>query len=497
MPENNLDLAKDLNFAPEKINHIHILGVCGTGMAALAGMLKSLGFNVTGSDAGVYPPMSDFLAEQKITISSPYAPENLKQKPDLVIVGNVIRKVNVEAQELAKLGIPYLSFPQALAHFFIKDKDSLVITGTHGKTTTCSLLASVLHHADLNPTFMIGGIVREFASNYLLGNGNYFVAEGDEYDTAFFDKESKFLHYQPKIAVITSLEFDHADIFDSLEDIKNSFRKFIALIPEDGLLIANFDIPDIIELAQDAKCQVQSYGEGKHLWSLGKITISNGNTEFIALKNDTVWGNMQVQLPGKHNCLNSLAVCAIMDHLGVSPEKTNKGLSAFGGVKRRQEVRGIEAGVTVIDDFAHHPTAVKETVSALKAAYEGRRLVVVFEPRTNSSRRTIFQEQYSKAFDDADITILREPVPLIDFPEDELFSSEQLMADLQKRGLKAKSLANTDEILAELNKEIVTGDVVVILSNGGFDNIHERLLQQLKGSSKNYIFQSSHAKASK
>lgn len=476
-----LDLDPQLNILPENVKHIHILGICGTGMAALAGMLQSLGFKISGSDNGVYPPMSDFLEGLDIQISQPYSPDNLKNNPDLVIVGNVIRKVNEEAQELARLKIPYLSFPQALAHFFISTRKSLVISGTHGKTTTCSLLASVLHHADLDPTFMIGGIVREFDSNFRIGNGPYFVAEGDEYDTAFFDKESKFLHYRPNVAVITSLEFDHADIFDDLDAIKKAFAKFISLLPGDGLIIANMDNPDIAELVKKAPCRVEGYGTDiTNYWSLGMIESDQGMTAFDAVKQGETWGRFEVQLPGRHNCLNSLAVCAIMNHLGLVPEQINPGLVKFGGVKRRQEIRGIEAGVTVIDDFAHHPTAVKETLFALKNAYPTNRLVTVFEPRTNSSRRTIFQKQYSEAFDSADHVLIREPVPLVDVEESELFSSSKLCDDLSTRNISAVSYKDTDQILAALKSELAEGDVVAILSNGGFDNIHNRLLEILR-----------------
>ena len=253
-----MNLAPHLNYAPEKTEHIHIMGICGTGMAALAGMLKDSGYTITGSDSQVYPPMSHFLDKLQIPVSNGYGTENLTPTPDLVIVGNVITRKNPEAIALSALNIPYLSFPQALSHFFIQTRSSLVIAGTHGKTTTCSLLASSLFHAALDPTFMIGGIVNEFGTNFRLGEGHYFVAEGDEYDTAFFDKESKFLHYQPQIAVITSIEFDHADIFDDLESIKKAFRKFVALIPEDGFLIANFDDSNVVEIARDAKCTVLS-----------------------------------------------------------------------------------------------------------------------------------------------------------------------------------------------------------------------------------------------
>jgi UDP-N-acetylmuramate: L-alanyl-gamma-D-glutamyl-meso-diaminopimelate ligase len=476
------ELNPQLNFAPLEINHIHIMGICGTGMAALAGMLQKSGYRITGSDSHVYPPMSDFLNDLHISVCDGYSADNLKPRPDLVIVGNVITRINQEAQALADLALPYLSFPQALAHFFINTRTSLVIAGTHGKTTTCSLLATALHRADLDPTFMIGGIIREFDGNFRIGNGNYFVAEGDEYDTAFFDKGSKFLHYQPKLAVITSIEFDHADIFADLEAIKKSFRKFVDILPADGLLVANFDDPNVREVASLAKCQVQSYGLDKNNdWSLKDVAVKNGLTTFTALHNNTCFGDMAVKLPGRHNCLNSLAVTALMHHIGIPAATIRAGLETFGGVKRRQEIRGVENGVTVIDDFAHHPTAVRETLSALRMAYPDQRLIVIFEPRTNTSRRSIFQKEYTSAFDHADLICIREPVPLTNIEPDEHFSSAKLANDLcETHNLDARAFPDTDAILTYLQSELVSGDVVAILSNGGFDNIHVRLLELLK-----------------
>jgi UDP-N-acetylmuramate: L-alanyl-gamma-D-glutamyl-meso-diaminopimelate ligase len=474
-----ITLEADLNCAPKQLNHIHIMGICGTGMAALAGMLQQSGYSITGSDSHVYPPMSDFLRKLNIPVFDGYSPENLQTIPDLVVVGNVITKKNPEAKTLSELQVPYLSFPQALSHFFINSRTSLVVAGTHGKTTTCSLLATALYVAELDPTFMIGGIVSEFGSNFRIGAGNFFVAEGDEYDTAFFDKESKFLHYQPKVAIITSIEFDHADIFTDLNAIKRAFRKFIALMPEDGLLIANFDDENVAELAADAPCEVQSYGfSSTYNWAIDKLVIKNGFTHFTVLKDGVTWAPFTVALAGKHNCMNSLAVCAVMNHLGVSKKIINTGLKSFAGVKRRQEVRGIENDITVIDDFAHHPTAVRETLAALKASYSGKKLIAVFEPRTNSSRRAIFQKDYVTSFDSADHIILREPVPLEGLSDDEGFSSRQLAKDLvNQRQLDAEAFKTTDDILERLKNILRPGDVVAILSNGGFDNIHNRLLK--------------------
>lgn len=476
------ELDPQRNFVPSVLKHIHIMGICGTGMAALAGMLQQSGYTITGSDSHVYSPMSDFLQQLDIPVCNDYAPENLIPHPDLVIVGNVITKKNVEARQLADLGIPYLSFPQAIARFFIESRTSLVITGTHGKTTTCSLLATSLHRAKLDPSFMIGGIIPEFAGNFRLGHGKYFIAEGDEYDTAFFDKGSKFLHYRPNIAVITSIEFDHADIFADLETIKNSFRQFVKLLPLDGLLIANFDDPNVREIASEAQCAVQSYGlDAINDWTLSDLKAENGLTTYTAFFKDHTFGQLAVKLPGRHNCLNSLAVTAIMHHLGVPVDTIRAGLATFGGVKRRQEIRGIEKGITVIDDFAHHPTAVRETLSALRMAYPTQRLVVVFEPRTNTSRRAIFQKEYVSAFDNGDIICIREPIRLTNIGPEEHFSSRRLAEDLKNtRNLKASSFTDTQEILDYLQTELNEGDVVAILSNGGFDNIHTRLLEILR-----------------
>ncbi|MBU3944108.1 MAG: UDP-N-acetylmuramate:L-alanyl-gamma-D-glutamyl-meso-diaminopimelate ligase [Proteobacteria bacterium] len=475
-----IELDPILNMAPEKILHIHIMGICGTGMAALAGMLKASGYRVTGSDSGVYPPMSDFLEGQGIQAASGYGPQNLLPRPDLVIVGNVITRKNPEAHGLADAAIPYLSFPQALAHFFIRSRTSLVVAGTHGKTTTSSLLASALHRAGLDPSFMIGGIVREFDANFRLGNGPHFVVEGDEYDTAFFDKGSKFLHYRPNIAIITSVEFDHADIFADLDAIKSSFRKFVVKLPADGLIVAHLDDPNVAEVVADAPCEVQGYGFSPDLtWSLADVRAEQGMTRFQVHHQGEPWAEMAVRMPGRHNSLNSLAVTAVLHRIGLAPEQINNALSRFGGVKRRQEVRGIEAGITVIDDFAHHPTAVRETLGALKDAYAGQRLVTIFEPRTNSSRRSIFQQDYVSAFDASDLILIRKPLPLANVPEADLFSSSQLASDLRARGLDARTFADTDTILDHLMTTLQKGDVVAILSNGGFDNIHSRLLEKL------------------
>lgn len=476
-----MELDPQLNMAPACIESIHIMGICGTGMAALAGMLQQSGFQVSGSDNHVYPPMSDFLDHLGIPVKNGYGGENLNPRPNLVIVGNVITKQNPEAVALAELRIPYLSFPQALSRFFIARNTSIVVAGTHGKTTTCSLLAATLNHAGLDPSFMIGGIVREFGGNFRLGTGKYFISEGDEYDTAFFDKGSKFLHYRPDIAIITSLEFDHADIFSDLDQIKRSFVKFVSLLPKNGLIIANLDDNNVAEVVADAPCRVMGYGLSAHLdWSLANVSFVDGKSHFMVSHEGNKWAEVSVSLSGRHNCLNSLAVTAVLNHIGVDLQNIQGGLSTFQGVKRRQEVRGVEGGVTVIDDFAHHPTAVKETLEGLKGAYAGHRLVCVFEPRTNSSRRAVFQNDYVTAFDAADKILIRRPVPLENVAAEDHFSSEKLANDLKKRHLGAFSFPTTDDILEYLRTTLETGDVVAVLSNGGFDDIHNRLLDILR-----------------
>jgi UDP-N-acetylmuramate: L-alanyl-gamma-D-glutamyl-meso-diaminopimelate ligase len=475
-------LSPVLNRAPEECRHIHVMGICGTGMAALAGMLKERGFYITGSDENVYPPMSDFLAGIGIDIMAGYRAENLDPAPDLVVVGNVIRAVNPEAVALAGKNIPYLSMPQVLGHFFLEDHVLLVVAGTHGKTTTSSLLATALHRAGASPGFMIGGIVEAFGRNYRIGRGDYFVVEGDEYDTAFFNKVSKFLHYRPHYAILTSIEFDHADIFPDLDAIKDSFTRFVGLIPADGALIACMDDPLVAEIAGQASCPVLSYGRDKSCtYQLRGLEAHGLATRFTVRKTGKELGRFTMPLPGLHNALNATAVIGLMDHLGFDVDRIANGVASFEGVKRRQQIRGEVNGITVIDDFAHHPTAVRETINGLALAWPEKRLVIVFEPRTNSSRRAIFQEQYAAAFANADLVVVREHVPLADVPLDEQFSSARLAEDLRGRGMKAYYFPDTEAILDFLAREAKKGDCIAILSNGGFDNIHIRLLERLRG----------------
>lgn len=450
-------------------------------MAALAGMLKELGLRVTGSDENVYPPMSDFLESCHIPIMTGYRADNLQPRPDLVVVGNVIRAVNLEAIALADLHIPYLSMPQALAHFSLAGHTSLVVTGTHGKTTTSSLLATALEHIGASPGFMIGGIVEAFASNFHVGDGQYFVVEGDEYDTAFFNKVSKFLHYQPRHAILTSIEFDHADIFADIEEIKESFTDFVSLIAKDGSLFVCTDDPLAAAVADTASCPVFSYGTGANcFYRLVDLKVQGLSSQFSVLKEGQLLGRFTLALPGLHNGLNGTAVVGMLDQFGFSKEEIKNGIASFTGVKRRQQIRGEVGGIKVIDDFAHHPTAVRETIRALRLGWPTQRLVVVFEPRTNSSRRSIFQDRYAESFADADLVVVREHVPLADIAPEEQFSSTRLVQELRNQRIDSHYFPNTDTILDFICGEAREGDIIAIFSNGGFDNIHERLLNRLQ-----------------
>ncbi len=481
--EKEADLRPSLNRAPENPHHIHLMGICGTGMAALAGMLKQKGYRVSGSDQNVYPPMSLFLESLSIPVCAGYGARNLSPEPDLVIVGNVITRRNPEAVALSRLSLPYLSFPQALKHFAFGGKQPIVISGTHGKTTTSSLAAWVLEAAGLDPGFMIGGIPINFQSNFKMGEGPWFVIEGDEYDTAFFDKGPKFLHYDPWISVLTGIEFDHADIYRDLEHVIESFRKLIARVPAQGLIIANSDDPVVRTEIRAAGCRVVTYGFSDDArFSATDITIRDDFTQMKIRKAGEAFLRVSTPLYGRHNISNLLSVVALADFLEIPAPVLADALHSFGGIRRRQEIVGEENGVLVLDDFAHHPTAVKKTVSAVKQKYGERRLIAVFEPRSNSSRRNVFQQTYAASFDAADVVMIPEPSRMEGIPPDERFSSERLVKDLEKKGLRALSFTDTDRLLDGMVGECRPGDVFLIMSNGGFDDIHRRFLKRLKTS---------------
>ncbi len=468
------------NSIPEKIKNIHLIAVCGTAMGALASMLKDLGFNVTGSDNNVYPPMSDFLKGRGIDIICGFNEKNISYRPDLVVIGNTVSKDNPEAAATLKTGLNYCSMPQAINRFLVSGKKPLVITGTHGKTTTSSILAWILYCAGFDPSFVIGGILKDFNCNYRLGKGDYIVLEGDEYDTAFFDKGPKFLHYNPFMAVLTSVEFDHADIFTNLDHVKKTFAGFVDKILPQKTLVAFDGDGNVNELAKNIKCRVVKYGNNTSTgWRLGTVSIAPPWTFFEVLKHDALYGKFKTELMGEHNLLNSLAAIVLTDALEIPSSAVEKAFETFGGVRRRQEVRGCKNGITVMDDFAHHPTAVRETIRGVKPYYNKGRIIAVFEPRTNSSMRNVFQNIYPDSFDDADIVCIRKPSLLDKIPPNERFSSEKLVKDLKDRGKDAHYFNDTDSIIDFLTKEAKSGDLVLIMSNGGFDNIHQRLLELL------------------
>lgn len=474
-----MDLSK--NYIPDTVKRIHIIAVCGTAMGSLACMLKEKGFIVTGSDQNVYPPMSDFLEEQGVELQEGFSAENLQYGPDLVIVGNAVRRENPEAVEMVRQGCCFCSMPQALNTFFAKEKAIFVASGTHGKTTTSSLMAWILYKAGYDPTFMIGGILKNFNTNYRIGNGNYIVFEGDEYDTAFFDKESKFFHFDSDVTVLTSVEFDHADIFNDINHIKAVFNKYLEQHKETSHVFACDHDDNITDITANKNCTIERYGKKTDsLWRLGTVVTENRQNRFEVFKGGEKYGDFKTCMPGEHNILNILSVIASSDTLGVSKNVISEALETFKGVKRRQEVRAVINGITVMDDFAHHPTAVRETISALKPFYRKGRIIAVFEPRTNSSRRNIFQDSYPASFDSADIIIISEPVALTNIDESERFSSGQLVADLKKRGLEAYHFDKTEHIVAELKKISRPDDLILIMSNGGFDNIHEKVINILK-----------------
>ena len=465
---------------PKDVRKIHLIAVCGTGMGALACMLKNLGYEITGSDHKIYPPMSDFLVEQGVHIMDGFNAAHISDGTDLVIVGNAVTRENPEVKKMKQMGIPICSMPQALNHFVAQDKKTLVISGTHGKTTTSSILAWMLYKAGLDPSFMIGGILQNFDSNFRLGGGDCMIIEGDEYDTAFFDKGPKFMHFRPAMTVLTSVEFDHADIFQDLNHVRKAFGGFLSQLDSASLLFAFDADENIKDLITKARCRIEFYGTNDHsAWRLGNVQIDAPWSVFDVLKSGKRFATFKTRLIGRHNLFNALPVIAIADHLGTPIEKISEAMETFEGVKRRQQIRGQKNQIMVMDDFAHHPTAVRETLEAVKSFYAQKHLIAVFEPRTNSSMRKVFQSIYPQSFDFADRICIRQPPLLEKIPTAERFSSEQLVADLKKRGKDAHFFADTESMVEFLVRQAAPGDLILVMSNGGFDNIHEKLLERL------------------
>jgi len=473
-----LNLAQ--NRVPEKVKTIHLIAICGAGMSALAGMLKEAGFKVTGSDGDIHPPMSTFLAQHGIEVAKGFRPENLSHRPDLVVVGNAVSRDNPEVSAMLDNGIPFCSLPQALNRFFIHGKGALLVTGTHGRTTTSALLAWVLATAGLDPGFMVGGILKNLDRNYNLGTGPYFVVEGDEYETAFFDKQPKFLHYTPSRAILTSVEFDHADIYRDLGQVKSAFARFVSALPPEALLIACNTDQNAGEIASRAPCWTVTCGMDEKLpWAVKNAHFDAPWTYFEVTKRGKSLGTFRTRLMGRHNLLNTLAVIAMADDLRIPVDIISRGLETFEGIKRHQEIRGIKRDIIVMDDLAHHPAEVRETISAVRFSYPDKRIVVVFEPRTNSSRRKVFQDIYPDSFGKADIVCIRKPPMLDKIPPGDRFSSKELARELRARGKQARYFPDTEAIIEYIAEIVRPNDVILIMSSGGFDNIHERLLNRL------------------
>jgi len=444
-------------------------------MASAAAAMQEKGVKVTGSDQNVYPPMSTFLEERNIEVISGYAEQNLVPKPDLVVIGNAISRGNPEAESVLDHKLPYCSLPELLKEFFIRGKRSLVVAGTHGKTTTTALLTWVFEHNGLNPSYLIGGIPNNLGQGARFTDSDWFIIEGDEYDTAFFDKRSKFVHYLPEVAIINNLEFDHADIFESIEPIKTSFKHFIRLIPRNGMLLANGDDRNLAPLLNVTHCPVKRFGlsEGN---SVQAFNIRYGPT---ATEFEIPSFKFHTNLLGEMNVRNALAVVACAKHCGLKNHQIQSAFDSFKGVKRRMELRGIAGGVTVLDDFGHHPTAIRETLRALRIKYPTQKVWAIFEPRTNTTRRNVFQAELASAFADADAVVIAQVARLELLAPEERLDPALLIQNLITAGKDAAYLSDADAIVTHVANRAQGGEVVCVFSNGGFGGIHGKLLERL------------------
>jgi len=468
---------------PGAIKRIHLVGVAGTGMGAFAGILKADGYIVTGSDENVYPPMSDMLAAWEIEVFTPYSAENIERaNPDLVIIGNVIRRANPEATVVRERGIPQMSFPAAFGSLVCVGRHSVVVTGTHGKTTTSAMLSHVLAEAGLDPTFIVGGVTLNYAGNFRLGAGEHVVIEGDEYDTAYFDKGPKFVHYRARTALLTSIEFDHADIYRDLAHYESAYEKFAATLPPDGWLGVSATYPRAVEIARaHTAAPVVTYSAGETGdYRARDIGVGEGGSRFVIDGPAGESVEVTMGMTGLHNVENATGVYAAARALGLSPEAIAAGLGSFLGVKRRQEPRGYVGGVLVIDDFAHHPTAVRETVAAIRQRYRDRRLWAVFEPRSNTSRRNIHQKEYATAFDEADVVTIRLPEPHDKVPADQQLDVAAVVQEIAGRGIDATGLESVPEIVDLIARQARANDVILVMSNGAFGGLIPEVLAALE-----------------
>ncbi|MFH1572652.1 MAG: UDP-N-acetylmuramate:L-alanyl-gamma-D-glutamyl-meso-diaminopimelate ligase [Acidobacteriota bacterium] len=463
------------------IRRIHFIGICGTGMASLAAMLKERGYEVSGSDEGVYPPMSDFLAERQIPVHPGFDFAHLRPEPDLVVIGNTLSRGNPEIEYVLNFRIPYTSFPAAVRDFFLRDRTCTVVAGTHGKTTTTAMIAWGLHVGGRRPDFLIGGIAANFGSSYGLEGGKHFLIEGDEYDSAFFDKGPKFLHYMPHVAVVGNVEFDHADIYPDLAAVKVQFRRLVNLIPQRGFLAVGAECPAALEVSRRALCRVESFGLDPSCdWSAREVRIDGKGTSFEALYRAKLFRRIRTGLAGAFNVRNALAAICVLHHLGVPEDDIREAMESFRGVRRRLQILAEAGGIRIWEDFAHHPTAVRETLKGVREAFHPARLWAIYEPRSATSRRGVFQQEITEALAVADCIALP---PL--FKPEKIAAEERLCLDslvraLQAAGRLAWNLPGVDAIIQKVCDEGRPGDMVVIMSNGGFGGIHQKLPAALR-----------------
>ena len=482
--------------------HIHLIGVCGTAMASLAGMLQQRGFRVTGSDAAAYPPMSDFLAELGIAVL-PFDERNLEPQPDLIVVGNAISRGNPELEQALDRRIPFRSLPQLLHEELLQGREVLVVAGTHGKTTTTSMLAWIFHTAGMQPSFLIGGLAENFGSSFHLGQGKHFILEGDEYDTAFFDKGPKFLHYFPNSVILTSVEFDHADIYKDLDAVEIAFKRLVNLIPRTGRIVAfdgaatgasesasvestsgestSGERKSLERCLAKAFCPVERYGTGERAaWRIGNVKFGAEKTSWSVSHNRAHWADLEFSLAGEYNVWNATAAAAMAAAYGISKEDIAAALETFKSVKRRLEVKAQVNGITIIDDFAHHPTAIAGTLRALRARYSQGRLWAILEPRSNTLRRRVLQHDLARSLALADEVIVAGVFRSDAIPENERLNLPELAAEIQSHGRPARLFADSEQIVQSIATEMRPGDVVAILSNGGFGGIYEKLPARLR-----------------
>ena len=454
-------------------------------MASLAGLLQLKGHRITGSDQAAYPPMSDLLSHLGIPIAEPFSEANLQPHPDLVIVGNAMSRGNVELEYVLDQRIPFTSLASVIHDEFLRGRESLVVTGTHGKTTTTSMLAWIYEvaarrHPELAPSFLIGGVAENFGASFKLVEGRPFILEGDEYDTAFFDKGPKFMHYFPDALILTHVEFDHADIYKDLDAVKTAFKRLVNLVPRRGRIVAFDGTPNIDECVSRAFCKVERYGfKADSMWHVDGLKHEGSQSRWHVLRAGEPWAEFTLGMAGAHNALNATAAAALAAGQGVPRDCIADALATFRSVKRRLEVRNVIDGITIIDDFAHHPTAIRETLRALREAYPNARLWAVLEPRSNTLRRNVFEHELVDSLAIADEIVLAGVFKMESIPEKERLHPEAVVNGLRARGLPAELLKDADAIVERIAPRLHSGDVVAILSNGGFDGIYDKLPKRL------------------